>query len=401
MANIIELRQKRAKAVADARAFLDVAEKENRAMTPEEQRSYDTAFADAQKLKGQIDNEERQLALEKELGDQQPENRDDKGGETPEAKAGTAFRSFLRGGSSEQYIQEMRAINMTVQAQAGYLVAPQQFGNQLIKELDNLLFMRSKGTSYQLEGAQTLGFPKRTARAAGAAWGAEIDEASEDSTLAFGKREFKPNYMTDLIKVSRPLLQHSTMDPEQIVLNELTFDMQETQEEAYMTGNGTAKPLGIFVASANGISTGRDVSTAASTAIDADALYDLKYSLKAQYRTGAEWVMHRDAVKQASKLKDTTGQYLWSASLQTGQPDRLMGYGVNESEYAPNTFTAGQYVAILGNLKFYWIVDSLLIELQRLVEKYATTNQVGFLLRAQTDGMPVVEEAFARLKLKA
>ncbi len=400
MANIVELRQKRAKAVADARAFLDRAEKENREMTAEERTSYDTAFADAQKLKSQIDTEERQLALEKELGEQQLEDRGDPKPDTPEARQATAFRSFLRGGSSEQYAQVMRALQMENPTQAGALVAPQQFGAQLIKGLDNIMFMRSKSTTFQLDKAASLGFPKRTSRASGAVWGAEISEAGEDNTLAFGKREFKPNFMTDLIKVSRPLLQHSAMNPEQIVLDELNFDMSETQEEAYMTGDGAAKPLGIFVASDQGISTARDVTGAASTAISADDLFDVKYSLKAQYRTAAEWTMHRDAVKQVSKLKDTTNNYLWTPSVQLGQPDRLLGYGINESEYAPNTFTAGQYVAILGNFKFYWIVDSLMIEMQRLVEKYVTTNQIGFIMWLQTDGMPVVEEAFSRLKLK-
>jgi hypothetical protein len=38
---------------------------------------------------------------------------------------------------------------------------------------------------------------------------------------------------------------------------------------------------------------------------------------------------------------------------------------------------------------------------QRLVELYAETNQVGFIGRAEVDGMPVLAEAFARLKCAA
>ena len=36
---------------------------------------------------------------------------------------------------------------------------------------------------------------------------------------------------------------------------------------------------------------------------------------------------------------------------------------------------------------------------QRLVELYAETNQTGFIGRVETDGMPVLAEAFARVKL--
>ena len=37
--------------------------------------------------------------------------------------------------------------------------------------------------------------------------------------------------------------------------------------------------------------------------------------------------------------------------------------------------------------------------IQRLNELYARTNQVGFIGRLETDGMPVLGEAFARVKL--
>jgi hypothetical protein len=38
---------------------------------------------------------------------------------------------------------------------------------------------------------------------------------------------------------------------------------------------------------------------------------------------------------------------------------------------------------------------------QKLVELYAETNEDGFIGRMESDGMPVLAEAFARLKLGA
>jgi HK97 family phage major capsid protein len=69
------------------------------------------------------------------------------------------------------------------------------------------------------------------------------------------------------------------------------------------------------------------------------------------------------------------------------------------SEYAPNTFTSGKYVGILGDFRFYWIADALDMQIQRLVELYAETNQVGLIGRLETDGMPVLSEAFTRVTL--
>jgi HK97 family phage major capsid protein len=67
----------------------------------------------------------------------------------------------------------------------------------------------------------------------------------------------------------------------------------------------------------------------------------------------------------------------------------------------PNTQTAGLYVGMCGDFSFYWIADALDVTVQRLVELYAETNQVGFIGRKETDGMPVLPEAFSRLTMHA
>ena len=69
------------------------------------------------------------------------------------------------------------------------------------------------------------------------------------------------------------------------------------------------------------------------------------------------------------------------------------------SEYAPNTFTSALYVGIIGDFSNYWIADAIDLEIQRLVELYAETNQTGIIGRASADGAPVLEEAFVRVAL--
>jgi predicted phage gp36 major capsid-like protein len=150
-----------------------------------------------------------------------------------------------------------------------------------------------------------------------------------------------------------------------------------------------------------GISTGRDVSTDNTTTnLTGDGLINAKFSLKAPYMASPSlrWIFHRLVVRNIRKLKDGNGQYLWAAGL-TGKPDTILEVPYVMSEYAPSTFTTGLYVGIIGDFSFYWIADSLNLQIQRLDELYAETNQVGFIGRSETDGMPVLEEAFARVKL--
>jgi HK97 family phage major capsid protein len=104
-------------------------------------------------------------------------------------------------------------------------------------------------------------------------------------------------------------------------------------------------------------------------------------------------------VKQIRKLKDGAGQYLWQPGITADMLDEILGIPIIVSEYAPSTFTTGKYVGILGDFSYYWIADALDMQVQRLVELYATTNQVGYIARFETDGMPVLSEAFVRVTL--
>ena len=73
-----------------------------------------------------------------------------------------------------------------------------------------------------------------------------------------------------------------------------------------------------------------------------------------------------------------------------------MNLPILESEYAPNTYTAGLYAAVVGDFSYYWIVDALDMAIQRLVELYALTNQVGFIGRRELDAAPVLAWSFLR-----
>ncbi len=402
--NTLEKRQKRAKLINDARAILDAAEKENRDLTQEEQNQWNKLMDEAKRLGEQIDREERQAAMDATLG--QPLNQPikpelDGGRENGEKKElREAFKRYLRSGPNALSGDEIRALQADADVSGGFIVAPQQFGAQLMKAVDDQVFMRQLGTVIPLDRAESLGIPSLDADPADADWTTELATGSEDTTMAFGKRELTPHPMAKRIKVSNKLLRQAAIDVESLVTARLAYKIGITQEKGFLTGDGAGKALGIFTASAQGISTSRDVSTDnTTTSITHDGILNAKYALKPQYWAKARWLFHPDAVKQISKLKDGEGQYLWSASTQTGQPDRLQSFPVLMSQYVPNTFTAGLYVGMLADFSFYWIVDALNIQMQRLIELYAETNQVGFIARYEGDGMPVLEEAFVRVTL--
>lgn len=413
-AKLKELRDARGQAVADARAILDKADAEKRSVSPEENVKYTELFTKQEELRGAIEREENLVRAEREAAEATLRTADNERG-LARGKAGdqgaevrgprdsdeyrAAFSKLLSQGARSLSDAEARALQADSDTAGGFTVAPQQFVAQLIKNIDDLVFVRQRATKFRVSSSESLGAASLAADPADSDWTTELATGSEDSTMSFGKRELKPHPLAKRLKVSNKLLRQ-VAGTDALVRDRLAYKFAISQEKAFMTGSGSNQPLGIFTASANGITTARDVSTGnAATAPTMDGLISAKYSLKGQYWNRADWIFHRDVLAVVSKLKDGEGQYLWRESVREGEPDRLLGRPVMMSEYAPNTLTTGLYVGILGDFSQYWIADALDMQVQVLKELYAETNQTGYIGRLETDGMPVLPEAFARVKL--
>ena len=401
-----ELRDARGKAIHDARAILDKADAEKRALTSEEDGKYKEVFAKAEELRGSIEREEKLAEAERQAAAEARSIKpDDKTGEkrtvgargTEEYRA--AYRRFLVGGRQALTESEVRALQSDSDTGGGYMVMPEQMVADLIKSVDDAVFIRAKASKYAVPNAASLGVPTLTADPADSDWTAEILTGGEDSTMAFGKRELHPHPLAKRIKISNKLLR-MTPAIEALVMARLAYKFAISQEKSFLTGSGSNQPLGVFTASADGIPTTRDYSTGNNTTGPTfDGLIGAKFALKGAYWNRAEWLFHRDVLSVVARLKDGNGQYIWRESVRAGEPDRLLNLPVNMSEYAPNTLTTGLYVGLLGDFSHYWIADALDMQVQRLVELYAETNQTGFIGRMESDGMPVLAEAFVRVKL--
>jgi len=395
--NTRRLREQRAQLIAQCRQILDRAESEGRSLTAEEQRQYDSLFGEADSLAQRIDRQERLHDLENDGSNGNESISPDEARRY--AVFQRAFPLWLTGDVLGLTDRERRALQQDLDVSGGYLVPPQQFIQNLIAAVDDLAYIRQWATVFTLNGADSLGAPVLENDPADADWTTELATGSEDSTMDFGKRELHPHPLAKRIKISRTLARN-VPNATDMVRDRLAYKFGVTFEKACLTGNGSGQPLGLFTASDDGISTGRDVSTDnTTTAISADNLVEVKYTLKPQYWPTARWLFHRDGVKQVAKLKDGEGQYLWRESVRSGEPDRLLGLPVFMSEFAPNTFTASQYVGILGDFSQYWIADVMTLEFQLLQELYAETNQIGLIGRMESDGMPAQEEGFVRVQL--
>ena len=384
--------EERAKIIAEMKEMNEKAKAESRSFTDEETKAYAEKEAQVRKLTSEIEAEKREQAL-KGFTEEVPAARSDSQAENADGEQRKDFFTAEKR-SGEVY--------MSVGG-GGAALAPEEYLEELIKEVEKDGVLYNKVRKIPVTAAGSLGVPYEKEDASDASWTNEIpgSEIGSDTSWEFGKRQLAPTDLVKQILLTKKLLATSALPIDSLTREKLSYKLREAFEKGITVGTGTNQPLGVFTASANGIPTSRDVETATAGQISADDLINMKMSLRPQYRNKAVWVLHTDILKDIMKLKDGENRYLWQPALKDGEPSTLLGLPVIEAEHAPSAKTGGSYVAVLGDLSHYWFAYWKGIDITVLNEKYAGTNQVGFLGHTLADGQPTLPAAFARLKIKA
>ena len=320
-------------------------------------------------------------------------------------KVRDTFERYVKGHgkmANPQAEFEYRGLLADTAGSGGDLIPPVEFIDQVIIPRDRQVLIRKWATVRRLTKSTDGYEPTIETNPDDADWTTEIVAVTEDTGLTTGKRELKPHVLTKLVKASIKELMVLPQVSE-LIADRLGYKFGVSEEKAFMTGAGTTKPLGVFVASTSGITTASDVSTAnTTTAVTFDGLQAAKFTLPPPY-----WPERPLGNEPGSDLADRldqghAGPLPVAAQHDRGPAGHAAGLPRLLDVWAPSTMTAGSYVAVLGDFSYYHIAD--LVEpfsVQRLNELYAATNQVGFLGREYCDGMPVLSEAFVRVKLAA
>ena len=398
---ILELREKRAKAWEAAKAFLDSHRNEKGILTAEDDAAYTRMEQEITDLGKEIARLERQEALEAELNlpvnkpiTSKPMNgKPEEGSKTGRAaeEYRTNFWNMMR--SKAPMPAVVNALQIGTDSEGGYLV-PDEYERTLVEALEEENIFRQLATVIQTSSGDRK-IPVVATKGT-ASW---IDEegAFTEGDDSFGQVSIGAYKLGTMIKVSEELLNDSVFDLESYISREFARRIGTKEEEAFFTGDGSGKPLGILAAT-GGAETG--VTAASATAVTADELMDLFYSLKSPYRRNAVWVLNDSTIKAVRKLKDGNGQYLWQPSLTAGTPDTILGRPVKTSAYMP-AIAAGAKTVAFGDFSYYWIADRQGRSFKRLNELYAATGQVGFLASQRVDGKMILPEAVKVLAQKA
>ena len=402
MSKILELREKRAKAWDAAKQFLDAKRGADGMLSEEDTATYDKMEQDVMNLGKEIERLERQVAIDAELskatstpltgkpGAKMGKDEKEKSGRASDEYKGS-FWNAMRVKAPMPSV--LNALQEGTDSEGGYLV-PDEFERTLVEALEEENVFRTLAHVIRTSSGDRK-IPVVASKGS-ASW---VDEegAYQESDDAFSQVSIGAYKLGTMIKVSEELLADSVFDLEAYISKEFARRIGAREEESFFNGDGKGKPLGILAA-AGGAEVG--VTAASATAITADEVIDLFYSLKAPYRKNAVWLLNDATVKQIRKLKDTTGQYLWQPSLVAGTPDTILGRPVKTSAFMP-TAAAGAKTIAFGDFKYYWIADRQGRTFKKLSELYAANGQVGFMGTQRVDGKLILPEAIKVLQMKS
>jgi HK97 family phage major capsid protein len=394
--NVQDLIEKRAKAWEAAKSFLDAHRGENGILSAADGETYDRMEKEITDLTKEIDRLNRQAAIEAQLN--QPTS-----SPLSSQPNGTGVNREKQGRASDQYAKDMLTAMRTnfhqvsdilqegVDADGGYLV-PEEWDSRLIDVLNEENIMRGLATHITTSGEHKINIAGAKPTAA---W-IEEGGALQFTDAKFGQKILDAHKLHVAVKVTEELLYDSMFDLASYITTQFGIAIANAEEDAFLNGDGKGKPTGIFDAT-NG---GTVAKTLSGTKLGTDDVLDLVYALKRPYRKKASFIMNDQTLAALRKLKDNNGSYIWQPSYQAGEPDRLLGYSVHTSAFAPE-LAADKPVMAFGDFSYYNIGDRGTRSMQELRELFAGNGMIGYVAKERVDGLLVLPEAVQIMKAGA
>lgn len=403
------LREKAAKALADGRAIITLFEGKD--MPQEKEVEMNKFFDEVDVCKKQIETLERAAAGERFLqdplrlhpvGDGKTAKIDNPDEAEALAFKKKAFGKFLKSGTGALDANEIKALSSGDSTAGSYLVADTMLPELLEKSKSTVAMRRISRVLPPIVGGSSI-TPTVEDTLDDVEFTTEILSGPTDSSKPFGRRMLTPHPFAKLLKISDTLLRGSSINVESWTSEQFSYLFGKVEDNAFINGTGNNQPLGLL--KTNGLTY---TTTRVSNAIDGDDLIDWIYALPAAYAANARILCNRAFLRKVRKLKNAVdGQYVWQPGIQAGSPSSIIDTPYEISDQyddgldSNDAWEDNAVIAVVGDYRFYWIVDSLNFTIKRNDYLYMATNEVGFFGRKETDGQAVLAEAFKGLKIKA
>lgn len=348
---------------AKMKGIVDAAKAENRELTEDEVKNFDETEKSIKDIEKTIERMEKVENLEVKTP-----KVEDKKEPTQEEKDIKAFANFIR--NRVNGITNEGDVNLTKGDNGA--VIPKTIAKKIIDKVIEISPLYASATKYNGKG--TLAIPK-------------YDDSTDDVTVSYADEfsELVSNsgkfatvdlggfLIGALTKISKSLLNNSDFNLTEYVINKMAEKVALFREGEMI--NGTTNKISGIVGSYD--SKNMKVVLEAKSSVTADELIDIQEKVPDVFQVGAYWIMNRETRKAIRKLKDSDGNYILNRVFNEKWDYELLGKPVYCSEKAEKLGTASKPVIFYGDFSGLAVKETEEMEIQVLVEKFATQHAIG------------------------
>lgn len=382
------------------KAIIDGAE--GRELTDEEVERYEKIEADMAVARRSAEIRSRQNAYETPAFNVAPSLAVSKDG----TELDRAFDHYLRTGTANQDIQELRAQQVGTDSEGGYMVSP-QFRQKLVEVRKAYGGLANEVDTFSTEKGGSLEYPSLDDTANEGSITAEEAAFADGDDLAFGtvalgafKYTSSGAGTTTPLRVSVELLQDAEFDVQGLVSRALGTRIERKQAVDWVNGNGTTLPFGILH---DGLTA--DVVLDVEATIDYDELLDVEAALDPAYEQNAKWLFNKATWIAIRRIVGTDGRPLVQEAQVAGvggRPEKtLLGYPVVLDQACNDVTQDGVDggFALLGDLREAYVIRRV-APLTVIVNPYTRMNngQVEYVAWERADGNIQNRSAYATLE---
>ena len=354
-----ELIEKRNDLQAKMEGILNKAKIENREMNDEEIKNFDD-------IEKEIKNIDATLERMAKMNKMENKKVEDKKELTEEEKDIKNFATFIR-----NFVNGIQNDTNLTKGDNG-VVIPKTIARKIIDKVIEISPLYASATKYNAKG--TLAVPRYddTTDDVTVAYATEFDELVSHSGK-FATVELTGFLIGALTKISKSLLNNSDFNLTEYVINKMAEKFKLFYEGEMI--NGTASKISGIVGSYD--STNMKVVLLNKSSVTADELIDIQETVPDAFQANAYWIMNRDTRKKIRKLKDSDGNYILNRAFNEKWDYELLGKPVYCSEKVEKLGTATKPVIFYGDFSGLAVKETEEMEIQVLVEKFATQHAIG------------------------
>lgn len=368
--------EERQKLWHEAKAVIDTAEAEKRALSGEEEQKFQNLNAELDRrhdliedIRKTAEREERFAATAEQFSMPSAPSRDIEG----------ELRALARGEKRGlDFGFEKRAL---APATTGAPI-PTSFYDEIIMKAQFVGPMLTTSKMLRTSSGEPLQIPSVATYSTGTLTAAGSVLPDADPALNNFKTLQSWKY-GGLVRVARELIEDSAVDLQGFLSEQIGIGMGQTINSVLTNGTGTTQPFGLAQTASAGVTGG----TGVSGAFTADNMIDLVFSLDSVARRapGAGFQMSRQAIANARKLKDGYGRYIFEPSVSADKQDLLLGYNIWENPDLAVPALGAKSV-LFGDLGSYFVREVGGIRLDTSSDFAFANDQIVFRWTWRGDG---------------